>query len=72
MNLTEAKQYINSYRDTNPDRLVALGGNFELSDSKLNEVMYVAEQFWLSENISEKNAFEKSLRFYIEQKEEKY
>jgi len=64
MTLLEAKSFSENFKRDNPEALFSLGGNFEFTDEKLLEAMYVAEQFWLSENISEKVAFEKALKFY--------
>ena len=65
MNLAETKQYSNSYRNDNPEGLISIGGDYDFSDDKLMETIRIAEIFWLSENISEKTAFEKALKLVI-------
>ena len=72
MTLLEAKRFSETFMRNNPEKLISLGSNIEFSDKKLMEALYIAEQFWLSENISEQVAFERALKFYILKDKENY
>jgi len=65
MNLKEAKQYSESFKNEFPEVLVKLGSDYQFSDKKLEETVQIAEIFWLSENISEQTAFTKALKLMI-------
>ncbi len=65
MNLKEAKQYSESFRNEFPEVLVKLGSDYQFSDEKLEETVKIAEILWLSENISEQTAFTKALKLMI-------
>jgi len=71
MTLREAKLFYNTFKETYPEKIVSLSANIELSDDKLDTAIFLAEQFWLSENISEESSFEKALNFLIKESENK-
>jgi len=72
MTLLETKRFSEDFRRDNPEVLFSLGGDFEFTDEKLLEAIYIAEQYWLSDNISEKVAFEKALKFYYSRDKDNY
>ena len=65
MNLNEAKLYSDSYRNNNPEGLISLGGDYNLSDDKLMETIKLAEIFWIVGDIPERTAFERALKLVI-------
>jgi len=67
MTLNEAKQFYSKFKSNYPEKIFSLSANIELSDDKLDTAIFLAEQFWLSENISEESAFEKALNFLIKE-----
>jgi|SaaInlStandDraft_4_1057021.scaffolds.fasta_scaffold15780_3 hypothetical protein len=68
MTLTEARQYFDTFKTNHPDSLVKIGNDVNVSDEILEAIMIFAEQGWLGSNISEKQAFEHTLKFFIEHK----
>ncbi len=65
MTLLEAKQSISKYREEYPEKIVLLGTDFEFTNERLEDVVYITNQYYLSENISEEIALEKAMKFFI-------
>ena len=61
MTLNGARKFYNTFKLNYPEKVFSLSVNVDLSDNKLGSAILLAEQFWLSENISEESAFEKAL-----------
>ena len=64
LTLFQARQYYNNFKENHPDKFVKLGLDVDFSDEKLKDCILIAENYWLSENISEDEALMKAITFF--------
>lgn len=65
MQLHEALSAVNKFREDYPEKIILLGSDFEFTTERLPDLVYLSEQYYLSENITQEKAMEKAITYFV-------
>jgi len=67
MQLHNAYRLINKFKVDFPEKVFSLGSDFEFTKKGMEKLIYISDQFYLSENITEEMALEKAIRISVKE-----